>query len=129
MGLITLTVLSNFQFIKTLTLPYYKLSQKLFIIGKLYLLLNYKFFASKSRINTYVKCYVKNYKIRVSKQSVIRSKNGVKPTMYVNLRWFVCRKIWQKIWNAHRRLTYGEYFVDPRLKDPRDVILRDDKYH
>jgi len=82
---ITLAVLSNhFQFFKRL---HFRTSYpKGYSIGKLYLSLNYKFLASKSRINTYVKRHVKNYEVRVSKQSVNRSKNGVRPMVYINLR-------------------------------------------
>jgi len=54
-----------------------------------------------------VKWNAKNCEVRVGKQSVIRSKDGARSTVCINLRWFMRRKIWQN-WNAHRRLTYSE---------------------
>lgn len=79
--------------------------------------LNYKFFASENPrvLNVYIRKNAalkkkRGYEVRVGKQSVIRSKDGVRPPVHTLIFDGSCvEKIWQN-WNAHRRLTHGEHF-------------------
>lgn len=89
------------------------LSQRpLFIISKLYLSLNYKFFEFKPRSDVpYVKRRAKNYEVRVGKQSdSIEGRRKAGARYGVTFKSSMRRKIWQN-WNAHRRPTYGEHFL------------------